>query len=159
MDIAKRDDWKTEPMPEECERISVPKEYSYEEFDRIAFGIVPLEMEDKWFIYYEKPWLYLHRSWTGFCIFRVRFEQSSSGVCVVEAFVNRRPDQYAGSKDEAAYLVGMLDIRSWGVRLRRGSAYQPWCSMNSTLVDKGTGAPNPRLQRQGLRAVAEPSGR
>jgi hypothetical protein len=109
---AKRGHWNTKPMPAECEHLSVTKRYSHEEFDRIATGIVPLEMEAKWFVYYEEPWLFLHRSWTGFCIYRARFEQRSDGVALVEAFVNRRSDQHGGSKDDAALLVRLLDVRA-----------------------------------------------
>lgn len=112
METAKRGDWNAESMPDECERLSVAKRYSFEEFGRIATGVVPLEMEDKWFVYYEEPWLFLHRSWTGFCIFRVRFEEGSDGMFVAEAFVNRRPEEYGGSEDDGAYLVSLLDYRA-----------------------------------------------
>src|SRR5262249_61512865 len=68
MRIATRSDWKTQPMPAENERIALERDYSIEEFDRLRAGLVPQEMEDRWFIYFEDPWLFLHRSWTGFCI-------------------------------------------------------------------------------------------
>ncbi len=30
--------------------------------------------KDKWFIYYENGWLHIHRSWTGFEIFKLNIE-------------------------------------------------------------------------------------
>jgi 8-oxo-dGTP diphosphatase len=59
-------------------------------------------MEDRWLIFYEAPWLYLHRSWTGFCIYKVRFQPSGDGMSAVETVVNRDPSQYSetdGAKD------------------------------------------------------------
>jgi len=32
-------------------------------------GLVPEEIEDKWFIYWEDDTLFFHRSWTGNCIY------------------------------------------------------------------------------------------
>ncbi|MEH2049041.1 hypothetical protein [Nostoc sp.] len=114
MQIAKRNDWKTEPMPSTSTNITLEKVYSQEEFDRIAAGLIPEQMEDKWFIFYESPWLYLHRSWTGFCIFKVRFEVIAENVKIAEVQVNRDPEQYSNTNDERdASMLGMLlDSRS-----------------------------------------------
>jgi hypothetical protein len=51
-------------------------------------------MEDKWFIYCEDGWLYLHRSWTGSLIYWIKLDGSSSGVRVVDSWVNRDPEEY-----------------------------------------------------------------
>ncbi len=114
MPIAKRNDWKTEPMPSVSKNITLEKVYSQEEFDRIAFGVIPEQMEDKWFIFYEAPWLYLHRSWTGFCIFKVRFEVVAENVKIAEVQVNRDPAQYSNTDDkrDASMLGILLDSRS-----------------------------------------------
>ncbi|MEH2359184.1 hypothetical protein [Nostoc sp.] len=109
MGIAKRNDWKTEPMPSAFTNITVEKPYSQEEFDRIAAGVIPEQMEDKWFIFYEAPWLYLHRSWTGFCIFKVRFEVVGESLKIAEVYVNRDPTQQLNTDDERdASLLGIL---------------------------------------------------
>ncbi|PHM08898.1 hypothetical protein [Nostoc sp. 'Peltigera malacea cyanobiont' DB3992] len=114
MRIAKRNDWKTEPMPSVSKNITLEKVYSQEEFDLIAAGVIPEQMEDKWFIFYEAPWLYLHRSWTGFCIFKVRFEMVAENVKIAEVQVNRDPAQYSNTNDErdASMLGILLDSRS-----------------------------------------------
>jgi hypothetical protein len=51
-------------------------------------------MEDKWFIYFEDDWLFLHRSWTGHLIFWLEFKKNGESVSVVDSWVNRVPDQY-----------------------------------------------------------------
>ncbi|MEH2349124.1 MAG: hypothetical protein V7K55_14130 [Nostoc sp.] len=114
MRIAKRDDWKTEPMPSASTNIIVEKLYSQEEFDRITAGVIPEQMEDKWFIFYEAPWLYLHRSWTGLCIFKVRFEVVGDSVKIAEVYVNRDPAQQLNTNDErdASMLRILLDSRA-----------------------------------------------
>lgn len=114
MRIAKRDDWKTQPMPSVSTKIALEKFYSQEEFYRIAAGLIPEQMEDKWFIFYEAPWLYLHRSWTGFCIFKVRFEVVGESVKIVEVQVNRDPAEYSNTDNErdASMLEILLDSRA-----------------------------------------------
>ncbi|MDZ8024862.1 MAG: hypothetical protein RMX97_09290 [Nostoc sp. DedQUE11] len=108
MRIAQRDDWKTEPMPCPSTNITLEKVYSQQEFERITAGVIPEHMENKWFIFYEAPWLYLHRSWTGLCIFQVRFEVVGESVKIAEVQVNRDPAQY--SNTDYKYDVSMLEM-------------------------------------------------
>lgn len=62
---ATKSSWKILDAPRQCE----PLEYEYvfddADADRLQLGLIPQEMEDKWFVYFENGWLYLHRSWTG----------------------------------------------------------------------------------------------
>ena len=48
-------------------------------------GFIPRNMDDKWFIYYEEPYLYLHRSWTGLPKYRVTLKNIANGADVSEA--------------------------------------------------------------------------
>lgn len=96
--VATRGDWKkTKPMPAACEAISLDRTYAPSEFARLKEGHIPKGMEDKWFAYYEEPFLYLHRSWSGFCIYQVRFEPAGEGSQVAEVLVNRDAEQYPGT--------------------------------------------------------------
>jgi hypothetical protein len=63
--------------------------YSPLEFEQIRRGVTPHEMEDKWAIMFEDPWLYFQRSWSGICVYGLRFERSAAGATVVESWVNR----------------------------------------------------------------------
>jgi hypothetical protein len=112
--IARRDDWKTEPLPSTSKSIVVDLNYSTSEFEKIIVGNIPEEMEDKWFIFYEYPWLYIHRNWTGFCVFKVRFQIADDRVEIAEAWVNRDPEQYKETDDsrDASLLRILLDYRA-----------------------------------------------
>lgn len=68
--------------------------FSVEEFKRVRLGLLPREMEDKWFIYLEDEWLYFHRSWTNICIYQVKFERIDNSYRVVEAWVNGDLEQH-----------------------------------------------------------------
>jgi hypothetical protein len=99
-EIATRDSWKTLPLPEARAELGFSQSYSTEEFERIKRGLIPQEMEDKWFIFFEEPCLYFHRGWTGMCIYVIRFEVSETGASVVESWVNRDPEQYGKTDTE-----------------------------------------------------------
>jgi len=108
---ATRNDWKSMPFPTATAVLTIDRRYASTEFERIKQGSVPQEMDDKWFTYYEEPWLYLHRSWTGFGVFRVRFEPTDNGAVVAEAFVSRDSAQYRGTDPgrDALLLSLLLD--------------------------------------------------
>ena len=99
-EIARRDGWKTKSLPRECVGLSIDRTYTKDEFENIRAGFIPECMEDKWFIFYEDGSLWFHRSWTGFCIYRVRFQEEDSGARTVFVQVNRNPTQYKAMDDE-----------------------------------------------------------
>ena len=96
------------PMPASRGCRSVNLEFTQEEYDRLAIGLIPLDMEDKSFIFLEDGWLYFHRSWTGICIYQLRLEKSGFNHQVAEAWVNRDLNQYKVSDD--AYDVALLSF-------------------------------------------------
>ena len=92
--------WKREPFKE-----GVPFPLNLEihkgQIERISKGLIPEEMEDKWFIYFEEPYLYLHRSWTGQPVFKLKFSESPNGYTVSEALLSA--DIANGDKLEIEY--------------------------------------------------------
>lgn len=99
--------WKREPfkagVPVPCSLSLTP-----EEFEQVQVGLVPLEMEDKWFIYFEAPFLYLHRSWTGQPVYRLKFVVQEAGATVEEALWS---DELANStKEERSYQALLIDF-------------------------------------------------
>jgi hypothetical protein len=87
---------------------------------RIRRGVVPEEMEDKWFVYWQDDSLFFHRSWTGFCIYVVRFIGEGDSCKMVTADLNRDPEQHAPATDamEArmiSYLIDVLLLRQASV--------------------------------------------
>ena len=86
-------------MPQETKVLAYSAAFSSEEFGRISRGLVPQQMEDKWFIYLEGDVLHFHRSWTGVCIYRVEFAIEGEKPRVRRSFVNRDPSQYKETDD------------------------------------------------------------
>ena len=60
--IAKRSDWKNEPMPDKHKTFIYRKTFSEKEMTLLHLGHIPEAMEDKWFWYKEGSTLYAHRS-------------------------------------------------------------------------------------------------
>ncbi len=106
MEHVGRGDWKNEPMPSSVRKLSVNKSFTLEEMERIRRGLRPRDMEDKWFLFFEDDCLHMHRSWTGTCIYRARFESGVQGYTLVEADMNGDKASYNGQSD--AYEVAML---------------------------------------------------
>jgi len=82
----------------------------------IRRGLVPEQMEDKWFIFWEDDSLFFHRSWTGFCIYAVHFICDEEHCRMASAEANRDPAQYSMDLDERdteliSYLIDLLLLR------------------------------------------------
>jgi len=113
MKRAKRTDWKTEPLPLKRAAVRLDKAFSQNEMDIIRRGLIPAQMEDKWFVFWEHDTLFFHRSWTGLCIYVAHFDCSGDSCRMVGAEVNREPAQYEGTSDQQdaemiSYLVDVL---------------------------------------------------
>jgi len=111
---------------------------------QIREGLLPQQMEDKWFIYWQDDALYFHRSWTGFCIYVVRFAVEGNSFRVVEADVNRDPEQY-GETDDArdakmiSFLIDLLLLRQRGDYPSKKSdpemeALEQWSSVGRAML-------------------------
>jgi hypothetical protein len=116
MSIAKREDWKTEALPSKRTTIALNRRFSSTDMRKIRAGLVPEQMEDKWFIFWRRNALYFHRSWTGYCIYGVRFKNDGDSYVMFEADVNRDPEQYTETSDKRdadmiSYLVDVLLLR------------------------------------------------
>ena len=99
--------WKTLPTPAQREPLEFAADFSNAETELLVMGLIPKGMEDKWFVYFERPasrgpadphgWLLFHRSWTGACIYGLQLEGSLTGARVVDSWVSRDPAQYKGT--------------------------------------------------------------
>ena len=118
--------WKSisKPMPEQHTTIQLNYKFTEEDMTAIKNGLTPQEMEDKWFVYYEQEQhkLYMHRSWTGFCVYIVTFEESGDGSgTAVSMVVNRDSSQYTNGDDEldktqVGTLIGVLLLSKFGFK-------------------------------------------
>lgn len=119
MKAATSSDWGTKPMPAMCATIALDRSFTADEMDLIRQGVVPEEMEDKWFVYWEDDTLFFHRSWTGICVYIVRFARECDTWRMVEAVVNRDPEQRREGRDEddgqmISFLVDVLLLHRVG---------------------------------------------
>jgi hypothetical protein len=73
-------------------------------------GYPPEEMEDRRFIYADADSPYVHRSWTGYCIYQAPVEDTTDSRVIKEVWVNAAPEQYMGEfSEEAAVLWSLID--------------------------------------------------
>ena len=109
---ATRTSWKTQPFPAARAAIPIVREYMAAEYARIARGFIPRSMDDRWFIYLEGAELFLHCSWTGACIFVVRFAPAGAGYRIAEAWANRDPAQYrvTDADSDATDIERLIDL-------------------------------------------------
>ncbi len=94
--IARRGDWKTQPMPDRNETFVLDRSFGEREMEVLRCGNIPQAMEDKWCWYMEGSTLWAHRSWTGYCIYRIDFQEDNHHVVTV----NRDPEQYGCTRVE-----------------------------------------------------------
>lgn len=112
MKNAKKSDWKTVEHPSARMTIMLDRRFTSQEMTKIRKGLIPEKMEDKWFVYWHKNTLFFHRSWTGLCIYRVRFVADGTSWRMVEADVNRDPEQYRETIDgmDAGLISWLIDV-------------------------------------------------
>jgi hypothetical protein len=118
--IARRDSWKILSLPTARVDLVFNESYTPDEFERIKRGLIPRQMEDKWFIFFEESWLYFYRSWKGQCIYAIRFDSSAAGVFAVESWVNRDNTQYKETRTNydraiAKFLIDAFLLRKQAV--------------------------------------------
>ncbi len=128
--IACRGDWKTKPMPEQHETFVLDRSFSDAEMNALRRGNVPQAMEDKWFWYMEGSTLWAHRSWTGYCIYQIRFNEDGKH----EVTVNRDPGQYGCTSIEED-IVSINRLLDWWTQVPYDH-YDEWLSETYDALKK-----------------------
>lgn len=119
MKRAKKSDWKTIEMPNQTQSFLLNLKLTKQEYETLQIGHIPKEMEDKWFEYFENNTLFVHRSWTGICIYMIKFSEKGE---VIEVIVNRDAEQYhetdiENDKIQVMILINSLTNRSGNAEL------------------------------------------
>jgi hypothetical protein len=83
-------------MPKE---ISLDLCFTNEQVEQMKRGLIPEVMEDKWFIYHNSDWLYFHRSWTGFGIYKAKLVKIDEGYAINSFWAERNPEKYSNEDD------------------------------------------------------------
>ena len=78
-------------------------------------------MEDRWFIYLQSDVLYLHRSWTGNCIYKITLRAEENGYKIAEALANSNEEQTPALDEE--YQVKLLDFLISNLLLDEGKPF------------------------------------
>ena len=128
--VACRDDWKTEPMPQQHETFVLDRAFSKKEMEALRHGNIPQAMEDKWFWYMEGPTLRAHRSWTGHCIYQIDFKEDNHHVVTV----NRDPEQYGCTSIEED-LTSLNNLLDWWAQAPYDH-YHEWLSETLDMLKK-----------------------
>ena len=105
--------WPNKPMPDGSKVLEIEGTYSRDEYVTISQGFIPQSAKDKWFIYLEDQWLYIHRSTSGSCIFMLKLVVQEDYYATPTLLVNNDPQQFNSQNDEynvtlVAYLVDNL---------------------------------------------------
>lgn len=66
-------------------KIDYKDSFSEKEFENIKIGFTPQSQDDHWLIYFDAPTIFIHRSWTGKCTYKVTLEREREVYCVKEA--------------------------------------------------------------------------
>jgi len=82
-DIATKNTWGHYPI-DNPKRIDIDLHFTEIQFSKLTLGLIPQQMEDKWFIYYENEWLYFHRSWTGHGMYKAKLNKVIDGYSIRE---------------------------------------------------------------------------
>jgi hypothetical protein len=135
-EIAKRDSWKIENMPDDVVSIYYARGFTLEEFEKIKRGFIPKSMEDKWFIFFESGVLYFHRSWTGRCIYSVDFIIENDKVKIKKIYVNNDKTQYQKGNDRSFNLREIEFLFSNVLLRKRLNSFIPLSKEDITTMFK-----------------------
>lgn len=153
MKIAQPSDWATQPMPEKYACIPLNRELSADDRKMMRAGVIPEQMEDKWFVFFKDDVLHFHRSWTGYCIYELQFRRLDTGWLASEFTVNRDPNQYTETNDEndrkmLSFLIDVLLLRrSADFPIDDGdgefAVLRMWSSVGRAMLDEHQGVNRP----------------
>ena len=112
-EIATKNDWKNIPI-DTPKKIMIELSFSEEQYNKIIKGLIPQQMEDKWFIFFENNWLYFHRSWTGFGIYKAEIIKNDKKYCINEFYVERNKEKYRTEEDDED-IDNFTFLIAWGL--------------------------------------------
>jgi len=98
--IATKESWENYPI-DTPKRIKVDLIFTQPQFEELIKGLIPRQMENKWFIYYEDEWIYFHRSWTGFGVYKAKLEKNGSNYLISEFWVEINTVKYRSVNDSS----------------------------------------------------------
>ena len=110
---ADRSSWEIRPASGPLLPVQYQDDFNSQELELLSLGLVPQEMEDKWFIFREDDEVFFHRSWTGHLVYQI----SLDGATVKSAYVVDDPSFYRRGTDD--YEARLLRFLIRGLLLRQ----------------------------------------
>jgi ADP-ribosylglycohydrolase len=111
-ETARKESWKNIPI-DNPKRIDIDLLFTGRQFSKLTKGLIPQQMEDKWFIYCENEWLYFHRSWTGNGVYKAKLNKVADGYTIKEFWAERNQEKYRNEDDHT-------DIETFTFLIARG---------------------------------------
>lgn len=111
-ETATKETWKNIPI-DNPKRIDIDLLFTDKQFSKLKNGLIPQQMEDKWFIYYENGWLNFHRSWTGNGMYKAKLNKVTGGYTIKEFWAERNQEKYNNEDDN-------IDIETFSFLIARG---------------------------------------
>jgi len=88
--------------------------FNMEHINVIKKGFIPKTLEDKWYIYSKDNWLFFHRAWTGYGIYKLEIKHDNGRYIIDEFYVERNIDKYENIND--LFDIHILHvIIDWGL--------------------------------------------
>ena len=110
-ETATKQTWENIPI-DNPKRIDIDLVFTHQQFSKLTRGLIPQQMEDKWFIFYENEWLYFHRSWTGNGMYKAKLNKVNDDYSIKEFWVERNQEKYKNEDDNT-------DIETFSSLVRR----------------------------------------
>jgi|GEM_PF-1546142 len=100
-------------FPANFEHANLGTSVSLSEFALFKRGIFAGSMDEKWNIFVLNTTLYFSRSWTGYCIFKINFEEADGLVLLKDFYVNRDSSQYNSTNIERDAVLLKKTLQSY----------------------------------------------
>ncbi|MVN22555.1 hypothetical protein [Mucilaginibacter arboris] len=110
--IAKSTSWNNIPIDKPIQ-LKISLKFNDEQFSKLIKGLIPREMEDKWFIYFENDWLYFHRSWTGFGVYKALLIKEQDSYYIKYFWAERNQEKYKNQDEK-------VDVETFSFLIARG---------------------------------------
>ncbi len=101
MQAATKIDWpELHPMPTSYEEMKIELHFNASHMRNLRRGFIPVDQDQKWFLYFEDNILHMHRSWSGMKMYEVLFDANGEGGVARRVRINLGPE-YGGTLDDA----------------------------------------------------------
>lgn len=101
MQAATKIDWpELRPMPTSYEDMKIELHFNASHMRNLRRGFIPVDQDQKWFLYFEDNILHMHRSWSGTKMYEVLFDANGEGGVARRVRINLGPE-YGGTLDDA----------------------------------------------------------